>query len=84
MSKDSLLNDALGIVNRYLELRPDDADAKAVHDELLTARTLELNAAGVLDGVGGKPIGSSPGITLTPGPPISDYIIEERDRLRDA
>jgi len=31
---------------------------------------------------GGKPKGSKHPARITPGPPISDYIIEDRDRLR--
>ena len=41
-------------------------------------RMMELAEEGFLDWSGGKPKGSDPGIPITPGPPISDYIIEDR------
>lgn len=71
-------NEALGSINRYLALRPDDADAQALHRELLDKRLWELVAEGFARWSGGKPKGSDPGIPITPGPPISDYIIEDR------
>ncbi len=75
-------NEALAGINRYLALRPDDARAEVLHEEMLKARIMELVDEGFLDGVGGKLEGSPHPLQLTPGPPISDYIVDERERLR--
>ncbi len=46
------------------------------------ARLTELAREGFIDGVGGALEGSPHPLTLTPGPPISDYIVDEREARR--
>ncbi len=45
-------------------------------DELRELR--RLRRSGVISWGGGKPKGSDPPIPITPGPPVSDYVIEDR------
>ncbi len=76
-------NEALAAINRYLALRPDDAEAKALHREVLDKVLRGLVDEGFMRGAGGKPKGMKRPVKLKPGPPISDYIVEERERLRN-
>ncbi len=75
-------NEALAAVNQALALRPDDAEAQALHRELLDKVLRELVDKGFAHWSGGKPKGMKRPVKVTPGPPISDYIVEERERLR--
>ena len=60
-------------------------DAAPEREELLRKRALISQGfgwlmvrEGLLSWAGGKPKGLDPLIEITPGPPISDYIIEDR------
>ncbi len=74
--------EALASVNAALALRPDDAEAQALHREVLEKRLKDLVAEGFARWSGGKPKGMKRPVKLKSGPPISDYIVEERERLR--
>jgi tetratricopeptide (TPR) repeat protein len=76
------LNESLAAFNRALILRQDNnvlAMKRAVLKELLWSLVEE----GFASWSGGKPKGSKRPIRVTPGPPISDYIVQDRERLRD-
>ena len=49
---------------------------------VLDAMLRRLTKSGFASWSGGKPKGSKRPVKLTPGPPISDYIIEDRERAR--
>jgi hypothetical protein len=68
-----------------------DSDLETVSPEDPEHNRLELTRRMIFDGYawrmvrlglitwsGGKPKGSDPPIRVTPGPPISDYVIEDR------
>ncbi|HEX5370371.1 MAG TPA: tetratricopeptide repeat protein [Dehalococcoidia bacterium] len=70
----------LGEVKRALETL-SDRNNPMVKDALRIVLDLHLQYlvdAGFAEWGGGKPTGSEPPIPVTPGPPISDYVIEDR------
>ena len=69
--------EAVAAYDRALALVPDDAVIAArrtILDNILRG----LRRSGVVSWAGGKPQGSNPPIPITPGPPVSDYVIEDR------
>ena len=71
-------NDALDAIIRYLERRPGDAAAQALHDDLLKARMRALHDDLLKARMRELIEGIEPGIPITPGPLVSSYIIEDR------
>ena len=69
---------ALAILNRSLEQRPGEAKVIAARRTILDNILRGLRRSGVVSWAGGKPQGSNPPIPITPGPPVSDYVIEDR------
>jgi Flp pilus assembly protein TadD len=72
------LGEAQAAVEQALKLAPDDEDAKKLRRGILDAMLRRLVRSGFASWAGGKPKGSDPPIEITPGPPISDYVIEDR------
>ena len=72
--------DALELIDRALNLRPADADLLTLRRETLGAQLKHLAKKGFASWSGGKPKGSEPPIPVTPGRPVSDYVIEDRHR----
>jgi hypothetical protein len=59
-------------------VRPDDAKTIARRRALVEKELRALARKGVISWAGGKPKGSQPPIPISPGPPVSDYVIEDR------
>ncbi len=76
------LDEAHAAVKQALALAPNDEDAKKLRREILDAYLWRMVERGEASWSGGKPKGSKRPVKLTPGPPVSDYIVEERNRLR--
>jgi tetratricopeptide (TPR) repeat protein len=70
--------DALRAVNAARAIRPHDSRIRALHEAILHEVLRGLTRKGLARWSGGKPKGTSPLIPITPGPDISDYVIEDR------
>ena len=72
------LREAHQDVDLALELKPGLKEAKTFRREVLDMFIWRTVEAGYAHWDGSKPKGSNPPIEITPGPPISDYVIEDR------
>jgi tetratricopeptide (TPR) repeat protein len=72
------LREALADLDRALLQRSDDQQLRASRKLVLDELMQSLEREGVLSWAGGKPTGSVPAVSITRGPPISDYVIEDR------
>ncbi len=70
--------EALAALNHSLEERPDEPNAASARRAILEEVLRRLVRKRVVNWAGGKPQGSHPRIPITPGPPVSDYVIEDR------
>lgn len=70
--------EALTALDRAIELQPDDQGLVSCRRKILQELLRGLRRRGVVSWAGGKPTGSHPRIPITPGPPVSDYVIEDR------
>jgi tetratricopeptide (TPR) repeat protein len=78
------LEDALDDVHKALQFAPNQKELQIRRRGILDAYLWRLVEGGEAAWSGGKPKGSKRPVKLTPGPPVSDYIVEERQRLRGA
>jgi Flp pilus assembly protein TadD len=69
--------EAVTALHRSLSLRDDPKVREAKH-LIVESLLRSLVRKGFASWSGGKPQGSEPGIEITPGPPVSDYVIEDR------
>ena len=68
---------------RKLVRSEEEQIAEQTRHAELDAVLWRLAQEGFASWSGGKPKGSKHPAKLTPGPPISDYIIQDRERLRN-
>jgi len=61
-----------------MALGSDDEGTRTIRAEILKELLRRLARRGVVSWRGGKPKGYDGPIELTPGPPISQYILEDR------
>jgi hypothetical protein len=76
------LREANEAVEALLRRDSEDKEALALKRRIVVASLWEMVARGEAHWSGGKPKIPRKPLKLAPGPPVSDYIIEERDRLR--
>ena len=81
------LDEALKDIDEQLAALPTEAHARRKKADVKRRQILDgylwlLVREGKAYWAGGKPKGSKHPIELAPGTSVSDYIIEERDRLR--
>jgi len=69
----SRIKEALATLEDLKHPTVDDARKKVLRFHLQ-----KLAKSGFASWRGGKPTGSNPRIPITPGPPVSDYVIEDR------
>src|SRR6266536_2369425 len=60
---------AVAILDRAIEERPDDSQAIAVRRRIVELQLWNMVDGGLASWAGGKPKGSHPPIPITPGPP---------------
>lgn len=72
------LEDAIAALDKALALEPGDAQTRSFRTLIVTELLRRLARKRVISWAGGKPKGSDPPVPITPGPPISDYVIEDR------
>lgn len=70
--------EALTALDRAIELQPDDQGLVSCRRKIVEELLRGLRRKGVVSWAGGKPTGSRPRIPITSGPPVSDYVIEDR------
>jgi len=70
--------EAVAIARKLTTERPDDDEVRELRREILDMQLWDLVRRGVASWSGGKPTGSNPPIPITPGPPVSGYVIEDR------
>lgn len=70
--------EALASIDEALNVIGEDEALQGCRRKILTDLLTKLADEGVVDWAGGKPKGSDPLIKLTPGPDVSDYVIENR------
>jgi tetratricopeptide (TPR) repeat protein len=69
--------EALAAINSLSE-HPDLERLEELRKSILQAILKDLTRRRVISWSGGKPIGSVPPVAITPGGPISDYVVEDR------
>lgn len=72
------LEDAVAALDRALNLEPNDPETVSLRKQVVAELLRRLARKRVISWGGGKPKGSEPPVAVTPGPPISDYVIEDR------
>jgi len=72
------LRAALALVDGLLVSEPANQSAHELRREIVDRSLRKLARTGFASWGGGKPKGSNPRIRITPGPPVSDYVIEDR------
>ncbi len=70
--------DALQAVALAIDLDPGNEASLDLRRLVLQGHLRKLARRGFASWSGGKPKGSNPRIPITPGPPVSDYVIEDR------
>jgi len=72
------LDDAYELIERRLASQPGNSTLQKLKRKILDAYLWRMVEEGLADWSGGSPKGSPNPVEITPGPPISDYVIEDR------
>ncbi len=75
-------HEARETIQAVFAIEPGNPLARTLRKEILDAALRHLVAEGFAEWSGGKPKGSKHPLKPKAGPTVSDYIVEERDRLR--
>ena len=73
--------EAVAAIDRAWEIARNDEDRQSLADlrqQIVEASLRKLVRRGIVSWSGDRPKGSDPPVPITPGPPVSDYVIEDR------
>ena len=78
LTREKHFKDAVRVLDQAREGREQEQDLLELRHTIVALGLWDLVRRGLISWGGGKPQGSNPPIKVTPGPPISDWIIENR------
>jgi tetratricopeptide (TPR) repeat protein len=71
-------SEGLTSIDKAIELSPADPGLITCRQQILRDLLRRITDQGVVSWSGGRPMGSRPPVAVTPGPPVSDYVSNDR------